>query len=217
MKTAHLRWQTVWGDLEGVSYPGDGSDTILSNNRMQLWIQQPTQALVLSGTPEGELVELWWVSNGAYSRNSNGEMMPYPEYITNPLPLPADAPADTIPEPPGLLLGIPSSEMVFPIALASRPGDYTTVGKEVYLGRDVYLLAWNLPSGAVLDRYWVDAATGVILRWQNYSKPDGAALTLDTYFTAIRFDVVLPEGIFNLDIQSPGRFADSYTDIITVP
>ena len=218
MRGAHLHWRTLWGDAVGFSYQGDGSTTPISSGRTQVWVQQPLQALALMGAAQGAAQGApadMWVSDGVYYRyTAMGEdKMLLPEYVTQPEPPPAGAAPDYLPQPPGLLLGIPMSDMIFPIGLAERQGDYKVEGVESIAGREAYLLTWSPAGGPVLSRFWVDTITGVILRQQGFSKADARQLTTDSYFTAIVFDVVLPGDIFNLERAAPGSFSDGYTQI----
>ena len=218
MRSAHLRWRTLWGDAVGFSYDGSGSTTPISSGRTQVWVQQPLQALALMGAAQGAAQGAptdVWVSDGVYYRyTAMGEdKMLLPEYVTQPEPPPDGAAPDYLPQPPGLLLGMPMSDMIFPIGIAERQGDYKVEGVESIAGREAYILTWSPAGGSVLSRFWVDTITGVILRQQGFSKADARQLTTDSYFTAIVFDVVLPGDIFNLERAAPGSFPGGYTQI----
>jgi len=65
----------------------------------------------------------------------------------------------------------------------------------------------------VIDRFWIDAQTGVILRWLNFSKPGRQAINSEMYVTAILIDPTLPEQAFSLIVIKPAAFASGSTDI----
>lgn len=197
------RWDTVWAEADG-------------GQRIQVWFSQPLRTRALSGPPDGPPDALW-ISDGAYQLNSlmaPGETVePLPEYVLDPQPPPAADPNGLPPEPPGAFIVQPLSHMLFPLAQAGRPGTYTTTGREVVAGRETYVLDWT-PSYASnrLDTFWVDAQTGVVLRWLNYSKPDGAELTAETTITRIQFNLQLPPELFDIARPLPAAFASGPYD-----
>ena len=135
MQTGHQRWQSLWVEALGASFPGDGTRTRLSSSREQVWVQQPTRGLALLGAPDGVELQMW-VSDGVNYRDISGEIWPLPDYVTTPVPPPAGFGNALMPEPPGLQLGIPLSHLIFPVALANRPGEYRTTGRETLIGRE---------------------------------------------------------------------------------
>ncbi len=137
----------------------------------------------------------------------------FPEYITNPPPVIATDPNGIPPSPPESFIPNPLVDLIYPIGLASRPGTYAPVGSMLIAGRPAYILEYT-PAGASnrLDRFWLDAQTGVLLGWQNFTKPDGRYLSAETMFTAIAYDIPLPDSLFTLDAHLPADFAQRYDD-----
>jgi len=64
-----------------------------------------------------------------------------------------------------------------------------------------------------LDRYWVDAQTGTMLGWQNFTKPDGRYISSETMITRIEYNLFIPESLFSLDARLPAAFAQNANDI----
>ena len=94
-------------------------------------------------------------------------------------------------------------DVTLTVALANRPGEYRTTGRETLIGRETYILEWRpTPGGPIIDRFWVDSSTGIILRWENYRKPDGAAITVEAYITKILVNVELPINAFDSESLS---------------
>ncbi len=122
---------------------------------------------------------------------------------------------DTItPYPLAGMLSTPLSDMLFPTALAQRGGEFTLLGEEELAGRKVVTALWRrTPGGEVVDRYWVDAATGIILRRINYSKPGGEAISSEMYFSSIQLDIPFPAAVFDLGQSMPQAFAAGFEDI----
>ena len=47
-------------------------------------------------------------------------------------------------------------------------------------GRTAIVALWSFqPGGPVVDRMWIDAKSGIILRWINYSKPGDAFIRIE--------------------------------------
>ncbi len=49
MLYSHLGWQSLYAELQSTEYPPEGSNLLNRIRHYQVWIQQPGQALVLSG------------------------------------------------------------------------------------------------------------------------------------------------------------------------
>ncbi len=103
--------------------------------------------------------------------------------------------------------------MLFPVGMAGRPGAYTAVGTEIVADRLAYIVEWK-PDFASnrLDTFWVDSQTGVVLRWQNYAKPDGAELTAETTILQIQYNLQFPDAMFQIERPLPGKFASGPYD-----
>jgi hypothetical protein len=112
-------------------------------------------------------------------------------------------------------MGSVLGDFIFPTGLAQRTGEYRLVGQEVYTGRGTLVVEYfRYLDGPVIDRIWLDAATGVILHYVNFGKPAGGPLSVEITTTAVQFDGTLPEAAFILGGSLPDRFAGGPQDII---
>ena len=212
MLFSHQRWHSLWVDGVINSYAGDGSTILVQSTRVQVWIIQPAQVRILSG-PEGGAPETTWVSDGKYYSDSNGPAQPMPDYSQTNFTPPITF-SDTIyTHPLDGMFGTPFSAMIFPTGIAQRQGSYDIVGEEILVGRRTVIIEWSRGTGVVIDRLWVDAQTGVVLRWLNFSKPGGQAISSEMYVNAILIDPSLPEQAFSLSNPKPEKFASGSTDI----
>lgn len=213
MLASHTRWQNLWADGQIVFYSPDGSNTPLQTIRVQLWLSQPGATRVLIGDAGGSPVEQT-ASDGAYFKGLDGIIQPISDYILQPFTPPAFTSDTVYPHPMTGLLNTPLSDLVFPTALAQRGGDYTIIGKEIYLGREAYSVEWRRESGGpVVDRFLVDTLTGVLLRQQNFSKSGGGALNTQLYLDDVVFDGELAEKTFYLGLPLPSSFAANSNDL----
>jgi hypothetical protein len=108
-----------------------------------------------------------------------------PEYI---VARPAEPDEDTVyPSWINLAVGGRISTLMAPTILAQgllRQSDIEIVGKETVAGRDTLQIVVQLPDGNT-DLFWIDLATGVILREELYSE---GQLRFSLVVDAIQFD-----------------------------
>lgn len=211
MLFSHATWKTAWADGWVVFYPGDGSTNPSQVTHTQIWLEQPAKARVLSG--DQAQPHSLWLSDGLASRTNNEPVQALPPGLDAFYP--PQALSDSItPYPLAGMLGSPLSDMLFPTALAQRGGEFTLLGEEEMAGRKVVTALWRrTPGGQVVDRFWVDAATGILLRWINYSKPGGEAISIEMYFSALTLDTPIPQQTFALGQAMPGAFAAGAQDL----
>ncbi len=212
MLFSHQRWHSMWIDGIINYYTGDGSTTPIQSTRVQVWIIQPSQVRTLTG-PNSGAPETIWTSDGKYYSENNSSAQPMPDFSSSTFSPPTGF-SDTIyPHPLDGMIGTPFSAMIFPTGLAQRAGFYHIVGEENLIGRRAVVTEWGREEGVLVDRFWVDAQTGVILRWLNFSKPGGQAVNSEMYVTSILIDPSLPEQAFSLSNIKPAAFANGSTDI----
>jgi hypothetical protein len=212
MLFSHQRWQSLWVDGTHNYYAGDGSVTPVQSNRIQVWIIQPAQVRMLSG-PEGGVPETMWVSDGNYYRENNNSAQLLPDFSQSPFSPPVTF-SDTIyPHPLDGMIGTPFGAMLFPAGLAQRAGFYNIVGEETIVGRRAVTVEWGREEGVIVDRFWIDTQTGIILRWLNFSKPGGQAIYSEMYVNSILINPNLPEQAFSLNNLKLSAFASGSMDI----
>jgi hypothetical protein len=213
MLYSHENWNTIFVEATGRWYSGDAANSLNIEERHQVWIRRPFHMLAFSGPVLGAPGALYVSDGGAY-RLPGASPEIFPEYITNPPPAPA-VDAEGIPaQPPETFIPNPLLELIYPIGLSARPGEYTPIGAAVIANRPAYILEWT-PAFASqrLNRFWLDAQTGLILRLESYTKPDGRYLTQEIEVTSIAYDIELPEELFSLDFELPTAFAQNFSDL----
>lgn len=210
---SHTRWQSLWLEAQIIQYDPNGMQLPESNTMLQIWINQPAQVRLVSGSLNSSPNRLW-VSDGRNYRESGSAMAEMPPYVLDPFYAPPISPTDTIyPFPIAGMLGTPFGDLIFSTPLAQRGGTFTVIRNEIYLNRAAVVVEWGLqPGGALIDRLWVDAQTGVILRKQNFTKGGDQPVSSDMFVTEIFFDVVFAENTFFVNALVPEDFASDYNE-----
>lgn len=199
MLTSHTRWKTLAAATTTIAYPTTGIVADPQITTTQLWIELPARAKVISGPPQGAPVHLF-ISDGSSLRGDSDPIQPLPPGIAEPFEPPL-TPSDTVyPHPLAGLLGTPIADLIFPAGLAQRGGEYRITGKETGVSaRQAYVVEWGRESGQLIDRFWVDAQTGIILRHQSYGKQDSITPVVDMSLTNLQLDISLPPNTFDLN------------------
>ncbi len=212
MLHAPENWTSVWAEATGRWYAGDEANTLNSEERHQVWIRRPFYMLAFSGPLQGTPNALY-ISDGSAYLIPGMDPQPFPEYILHPPKMPS---VDTgLPvQPPESFIPNPLVDNLYPIGLAGRPGEYRPIGAAVIANRPAYILEWTPEFASQrLNRFWIDAQSGVILRLEAYTKPDGRYLTQEIEVTTILYDVEIPESLFTMDFTLPSSFAQNYNDL----
>lgn len=199
MLTSHTRWKTLVAAATTIAYPTTGIVADPQITTTQLWIELPARAKVISGPPQGAPVHLF-ISDGSSSRWGSDPIQPLPPGVAEPFEPPLILSDTVFPHPLAGLLGTPISDLIFPAGLAQRGGEYRITGKEIGVSsRQAYVVEWGREPGQLIDRFWVDAQTGIILRHQSYGKQDSITPVVDMSLTNLQLDVTLPSNTFDLN------------------
>lgn len=201
MLHSHTRWKSLQASALVSLFPPTGVQAEPQNSSVQIWIEQPGKARVISG-PANQAPDHIFISDGQNVRTDNDAPSPLPPSVLQPFNAPTDLTDSVTPYPLSGYLGTPVSDLLFPTGLAQRGGEYRLLGKESFAGREAYRVEWGREPGELIDRFWVDTQTGVILRHQSYGKQDSATPVSDIRLTAVQFDLDLPPGLFQLDDPS---------------
>ena len=198
---SHTLWDSMWVNAELNDYNG----AVSYAQHTQVWLQQPAKARVLNGPMDG-VPAVFWVSDGEKTRS--GEDVRIEPY--NP---PTGESNSVYPHPMTYIMPTPLSSLLFPAGLAQRGGSYVPVAIETIAGREALVVDWDAPFGTVIDRFWVDTQTGVILRQQNRGKDGSGQLTSDYIVTAIEYNLGFAQETFSLSADFPSQFAAGSQDI----
>lgn len=197
-------WHSMWMELEVTEYPPEGSDLLVRFLRLQAWIRQPAEVLLLRGPIDGD-PDYMLVSDGARYLEADlstgltqeGEIAPF---VLEPF-VPPEAITDTITGYPlAGMIGYPAGEMIFPTGLAQRQGTYELIGEDNVAGRAALIVDWTpQPTGLIADRFRIDALTGVLLRHQVLGKTGGGErVQSDLVVTHILYDPEFANDLFTV-------------------
>ncbi len=203
MLFSHTRWQRLHAIYSVLHYPTGGVTAEPDQQNVQLWIELPAKFKVVVAAPKGG-PQTVSISDGVTLIDSSGQQQSLPPSILEPF-VPPNTPSDSVePYPLSGMLGSPVSDLVFPAGLAQRGGEYHQTGVEMVAGRESYVVEWRREPAVLVDRFWVDRQTGVILRQQNYGKENSTSPLSDYQCTYIEIDGAIPAETFNLaDIPTP--------------
>jgi Tol biopolymer transport system component len=205
-------WNALWADATVTWYPPEGSKDPPQSNHEQVWISQADQRFMsLIGPPQGD-PETVKVCDGTAILDMNlktgqTETQRLPNFSKEPYN-PSELVTDTVyPHPLSGLIGSPLSEMMLSSSLGQRSGSFQPLQQVELAGRQALIVDWMRQPGVRVDRLWIDTQTGVILRWQNFSKGGGDALASDLTVNFIQYSEAFPVEMFSLKIGQPPRFA----------
>ena len=207
MLESHARWKSAWVDGVITQYAGEEPASMM---RIQIWADQETARLrLLSGAVEGA-PDFLQVSDGqtlSTMRLPGRERQDQPVQpdARAPFQAPAAVSNGVVQHPLSGLLQTPANQALFPTSLAQRGGDYRPVGMDEVAGRPALEVEWYQDSQR-WDRFWLDARTGILLRWQNFSKGT-PGLAMEVVFNRVEFEPVLPDELFSTRISQAPQFA----------
>jgi outer membrane lipoprotein-sorting protein len=201
MLHSHTRWNSLQAGAVVSLFPPAGTNTEAQNTSVQVWIEQPGKARVIAGSPNQAPSHIF-ISDGQSTRLNNEPPQPLPPAVLETFNAPTELTDSVTPHSLSGFLGTSVSDLIFPTGLAQRGGEYRLLGKESVSGREAYRVEWGRESGELIDRFWVDAQTGVILRHQSYGKQDSATPVSDIRLTSVQFDQDIPDDLFRLDDPS---------------
>ena len=201
MLQSHTFWKSLQASAVASLYPPAGMDGEIQNTVVQVWIEQPGKARVIAGPPDQAPTHIF-ISDGQNVRMDSDPPSPLPPSVLDVFNAPTTLTDSITPYPLSGFLGTPVSDLLFPTGLAQRGGEYRLIGKESTANREAYLVEWGRQPGELIDRFWVDTATGVILRHQSYGKQDSVTPVSDIRLTSLQLDQDLPDDLFRLDDPS---------------
>lgn len=195
-------WTNVWVDAQLIRYgpPGFGGPAQVYRNL--LWIRNPTRTdpterrLVIAGTAEGgpQFASLLQDKNVSEVDLHRGLQYEYALGETNPF-------YDVIGpdyrgmygfDLRGVLDGSYLSSMLFGAGLVSLPGDLRVLGPGRMMGRDVLIVLHQLQGGQ-MEQFWLEAHTGMVLRWRGYSDQSFRDVLAEIRVTDIELGAMFPE------------------------
>lgn len=199
--SSHTRWKTMVANATITNYPAAGVTAEPQIIAVRIWIEQPAKAKIISGPPQDAATHTF-ISDGKDYRSEGDPVQALPPFVLEQFNPPSGAPSDTVTEYPlEGMLGTPVAQMIFPAGLAQRGGEYRVTGQEAFANRATYVVMWGREPGQLIERFWVDTQTGVILKYQTYGKQGSQAPVTDMAIHFIQYDTAIPAETF--DVNSP--------------
>jgi hypothetical protein len=216
MLHSHENWRSLWIQIEAVEFPPEGSDQLVGLQRLQVWIRQPGEVFLISGSLGDADPDYVFISDGARylqadlatGATQEGDVAPY---ILEPFAAPEQITDTVTPHPLDGMIGYPAGSMIFPTGLAQRQGTYELIGEDTLTGRAALIVDFTPePTGLISDRFRIDALTGVLLRHQVLGKTGGGErVESDLTVSIIVYEPEIPPGLFSLEIPENLHFQES--------
>ena len=210
-------WQSLWIQFSAVQFPPAGSDQFIRLARLQIWIRQPAEVLLLCVSTWGDAdPDYIFVSDGTgfleaelrTGYRQEGEIK-----LSNlGLFLPVVPLTEMIFEcPPAGVVGSLVHALIYPAGLARQEGIYTLVGEETVARRAAVVVEFTTgPDDLIVDRYSLDALTGLVLQHQVLDRtgPTEWVVSEISVFPIV-YDPEYPAGLFKLEIPQEVRFQEA--------
>jgi len=213
---SYTLWDSVWMDGTVTWQPPEGLDQPTQTYHQQMWVDQGTPLFRLLSALDYQPIDLYKVCDGQTilemnpinGQTQSSSLGGYARSAYNP----PRTVSDTIePHPLDGVIGSPFGSAIFPSGLAQRGGNFITVSMETAAGRPALVTDWyrEIP-GERVDRFWIDVETGIILRWQNYSKAGGEVLNHEYLIQTIQYNLTFPPDLFRIPpVLSPAFSEDA--------
>jgi DNA-directed RNA polymerase specialized sigma24 family protein len=188
--------RTVWLDAQSLDLGPAGYIGPPKVRRIQTWLGQ-NQFLMIAGTLDGNLQDVWLRTNGhLYRANLQGNLPWFFEGARSDM-FQNPTVRDLFTLLSDITLNSNSSGGLF-LGLA---------GNDQVAGRQAVIVERKDQQGQVRSRFWVDVQTGFILRVQWMDDKDPQIVRNDIVVTSIAFDVNFPQELFNSQLPWRGGFA----------
>jgi hypothetical protein len=209
---ASARWSTIW--MEGV-YLDYGPPEIVrppEQTPFQAWFSKPDRDLLVWQRPDHGFSRVLTLGEWQYASDGQGQIdihqlqaIPgtFGDSLLDPLGENFSRMASSWLPPASLFGGLDPRSLVVAGRMETfrQPGEWRLLAQDQFAGRGVVIAEWRRHTGsptqaAALDpaqvtrrRLWIDAATGVILRWQELAgSPDEPVLARELIVTSLQYD-----------------------------
>ena len=200
MLDSAARWQTLRMDgTLGFFEPGG---LVMQTTREQVWIDQSAYRFrVLIGIADGTIGTLK-ASDGTNIINVNlktGETQnsTYPDSARISGYIPPLQAGVASPNPIWGQIGTPISQLAFPSDLAQNEGAFKAIGIETIAAREALIVEWTFVSNSLPSfKAWLDTATGIILKIQEFGKEGGTTVIGERVVRSISFNENFEASLF---------------------
>jgi hypothetical protein len=200
MLDSAAKWQSLRIDgTIGIFGPGN---LVMQTLREQVWIDQTTfRFRVLVGLADGTIGMLK-ASDGVNIIDVNlktGETQnsTFPDFARVQGYIPPLQNGVAYPNPIWGQIGTPISQLAFPSDLAQNEGTFKAIGIETIAAREALIVEWTYASNTLPSfKAWLDTATGIILKLQEFDKEGGTTVTRERVVSSISFNENFEASLF---------------------
>ncbi len=216
MVHSHESWQSLWVQFSAFKFPPQGSDEYIQLARIQIWMRQPGEVLLLCGFLADADPDYIFISDGEHTLEAEfrtgfqheGEVMLNPLGIFFPQ---VENPEESFDCPPkGMVINL-VREMIFPAEIARREGNYTLTGEDSVSRRAALVIEFrDQADDLIFDRYWIDVLTGMVLEHHVIDMTGGSVWVVSeiSVFPLV-FDPEYPADFFKLEIPEVVKFQEA--------
>ncbi len=212
-------WQTIFVDGTITWYPPVGGSGPQQIFHEQDWIDYAHHRFRVLLGPEGSPAETFKACDGTTIfeidlKSGQSQVHPLPQF------------AQELPASPGQdmlwgQIGTPLAEIVLSASYSGTGGLFEPVEMETIAGRQTLVVDWTREGNKDHTfRAWVDAETGVILKFQEFGKGGGDALQGERVVNQIVYNAIFTDSLFSAPASLP-QFSDingnSLTPTAAVP
>lgn len=212
MRASHETWGALWVQFEAMEFPPPGTDQVAHLARLQIWLRQPGEVLLLCGPMGDGNPDYIFISDGTRSLQADlragathaGEVAPGPLGIFFPQ---VDGTQATFDCPPAGMAVNRVGALIFPADLANREGNYALVDEATVSGRRALTVEFTpAANNHIVDRLRIDALTGFVLHrvvleetsanvW-DVSEITVSRIVYDPEIDSALFRLAIPEGVY---------------------
>lgn len=195
-------WDTLWAEAFTIQYGPAGYVGGPVVRRQQIWINQPFFSYFVEGDIRSE-IEYITVANAGLIKYVN--LQTGQELNTSGSDL--------------VLFSENLHQLLLPSEIdTSLQGEIDVLGKDQLADREALVFDWYkvVPNQKIGDskvhqgRYWIDTSYGVILRRQIFTGSDLSQLFEDIVITSVKFDIDIPERLFEDSQHLRKNFVQDY-------
>ncbi|HET7010989.1 MAG TPA: hypothetical protein VFI11_09460, partial [Anaerolineales bacterium] len=207
MLHSHENWRSIWAQLHAVVPLPEGTDDFIRLARLQVWIRQPNEVLLLRGSFGDADPDYFFVSNGFRFLEANLVTGETQEAEVLPGILPPFSDSEETTDPISIFA---IGRLIFPAGLSQRRGTYEVIGEATVAGRGAVIVDFTpQATGLIVDRFHIDALTGVLLRHQVLDLSGGdERVVSDVSLAPIIYDAEFDPGLFRLAIPDNVHFQE---------
>lgn len=215
MLQSHHRWDSIHIESTTTWFT-EGKEE--SSWVSEVYIEQSSLRGRLELSPAGKEPSVYWIVNNGEVYESNEEtgestQKTLPAFVSNGdgfsvLPEQTeeilaneDGTQTIFRHPFGMLMPSPIADYLFPVGLAQRSGLYEILGQESILNRDVWVVDYSRSQGGggiIRQRFWIDTATGLILKAVSYADIEAKQIIEETIMTTLTLNPSLTDKVFDL-------------------